>query len=467
MPYARLIASMLLVALAGQLADASHLDFAVDPAWEGQNNLPHPDQYSVTVQDFGYSTTQHNGADGEIGGHISRSLTPATYQKSIPTKTLEDRLQASGTFVVPACGGGSGVLMGWFNADSAGWRTPNSLVFRIDSDGNRYRVFFEYGTQAWGTGSGATFEKPYQEHRDDVVPAGPQVHEWALGYDPTGAQGAGAITFVLDGKRHELALDAAHRAQGARFNRFGLMNVQSHGDALEFYVGNLTLDGEAQDLTQDPQWDASGNRTTFKDFGLRPVHDFGWRNTSFAGGAPGEIGGRIWRVEQNAPETSCAYGSPVQPLNLDSPLRMSGKVTLRAAASDSALAIGWYSAADLPGGPPANCLGVLVEGPSAVGHYFRPLAAGSQGATFWAERGPVILPDAQTHTWSFAYGPEGTNGGTLQVTLDEETYSVPLPEDIRSQGAAFDHFGVFSWLRGGHFVEMYFDDLTFTDGATP
>jgi hypothetical protein len=82
--------------------------------------------------DFGYSRTSHaGGAAGEIGGRVWRSLTPAYYAKRIAPRTLNDRLRASGRFSVTQSHGSGGVMVGWFNSASRGWRTPNSMVFRI------------------------------------------------------------------------------------------------------------------------------------------------------------------------------------------------------------------------------------------------------------------------------------------------------------------------------------------------
>ena len=77
---------------------------------------------------------------GEIAGWIQRSVTPAWFAKAIPTRTLNNKLSASGKFALKRDEGGSGVLFGWFNETSRGWRTPNSLTLRLDGNGGRYWV---------------------------------------------------------------------------------------------------------------------------------------------------------------------------------------------------------------------------------------------------------------------------------------------------------------------------------------
>lgn len=102
-------------------------NFSVDPNWEGRGNRTAEKHTRTIVQNFGYSRTNYAGGEtiGEIGGRISRSLTPATYATGIPTKTLNDPFTASGKFAVTEADGSSGMLIGWFNTDSSGWRTPN------------------------------------------------------------------------------------------------------------------------------------------------------------------------------------------------------------------------------------------------------------------------------------------------------------------------------------------------------
>jgi hypothetical protein len=138
---------------------------------------------------------------GEIGGWIQRSLTPASFAKVIPTRTLNDRLSASGKFAVTRDDSTSGTLFGWFHETSRGWRTPNLVVFRLDGNGGKYWVFYEYGTRHWLTGGGGCFEGDrYQTTPTKPFKADGTTHTWSLDYDPAAADGNGLMTFVLDGK---------------------------------------------------------------------------------------------------------------------------------------------------------------------------------------------------------------------------------------------------------------------------
>src|SRR5678816_783160 len=136
----------------------------------------------VVRQDFGLTNFQGHPA---LGGWVQRSLTPAWFAKVIPGRTLNDKFSASGKFAVTNDSGGSGMLFGWFNETSRGWRTPNSLVFRIDGNGGKYWVFYEYGTRGWLTGGGGCFEgEQYQKTPTKPFKADGTKHVWSLTYDP-------------------------------------------------------------------------------------------------------------------------------------------------------------------------------------------------------------------------------------------------------------------------------------------
>ena len=105
------------------------------------------------MQDFGHRSTNRAGgrATGEVGGVVQRSSDAAFYAMPIRPKSLEHELHASGTLAVPAASGGSGAMIGWLAAPPLSWRTPNSLAFRIDGNGGKFWMFYEYGTSRWRT----------------------------------------------------------------------------------------------------------------------------------------------------------------------------------------------------------------------------------------------------------------------------------------------------------------------------
>lgn len=421
-------------------------DFAKDPGWESYRSQLLPKPLPVTRQDFGLR-------GNEVGGWVQRSLRPAWFAKVIPKQTLTNRFSASGKFAVTNDCGGSGVLFGWFNEASRGWRTPNSLVFRIDGNGGRYWVFYEYGTRNWLTGGGGCFEGDrYQTTPTKPFPADGSVHSWSLRYDPKGENGNGVMTFVIDGKAYAQTLLPGHQADGAEFNRFGILNLQTTGNGLEFYVSDLVLNGEKVDLRAG--WEGRGNNVQFEDRHLRPYHDFGWKND-------GTMGGVIWRDERPA-----YYAGKVGALSLDDELFASGKIRFKGAGSDSGVYLGWFDSRSKTNKavsdhdePPKNFLAVLLEGPSRIGHYFRGAYRTATGHGELHGSGPIIRPDGVTREWSIHYLPES---GTIAVKLDKESATLRLKPEHRAQGASFDRFGLFNLQVGGHFVDVEIDDLTYS-----
>jgi hypothetical protein len=438
-------------------------DFTVDPRWESYRSRLLPPRLPVTRQDFGWRNTLHaDGSRGSMGGWIQRSRTPASFAKVISTRTLNDKLSASGAFSVTRDDSNSGTLFGWFHETSRGWRTPNSLVFRIDGNGGKYWIFYEYGTRHWLTGGAGCFEgdryqtTPTKPFRADGTP-----HRWSLDYDPGGADGNGLVTFVIDRTIYKLPLATGHKADGAEFNRFGMMNVQTTGSGMEVSFRDLTLNGEKLDLSTNPGWEGRGNKAEFSDRHMRPFHDFGWSLTDRAGSKTGEIGGIIWRDEKPA-----YYAQKVGPLTLNDELFASGKIAFHGAGSDSAVYLGWFNSASKTNkmtgdhqAPPTNVLAVLLEGPSRVGHYFRSAYYTAAGKGVIQDSGPIIRPDGRAHQWSLRYSPQS---GEITVQLDGQTRTLTITPEHRKQGAFFDRFGLFNLQVGGHFVDVALDDLTFT-----
>jgi hypothetical protein len=444
--------------------------FDSDPKWEGHRNRLVPNPRPVTVQDFGYSRTNHAGGKvGEIGGRSQRSVTPAYYARKIPTRTLNDPLRASGKFSVTSADGASGVNFGWFNDQSRGWRTPNSLVLRFDGNGGKYWAFFEYDTKHWLAGGKGAFEgERYQTTKTKPFAADGTVHQWALQYDPSGNHGSGTLSLTIDDQPYTLDVPPERRADGAEFNRFGMLNLMTQGNAMEAWFDDVTVGGETFDFSEDPGWEGKGNHVKFEERVVRPFHDFGFSDTRYAGGDKGEIGGVMWRDEAPA-----FYAAKTETLTLNNELFASGKLAFTGAGSDSGICLGWFDAKSKLGQvrpqnevPPTNMMSLMIEGPSRIGHYFRPAYWNSRGAGRIVDKGPIIRPDGKPHTWSMHYDPAGAGGnGRITWKLDDVEQTEDLKPGIKAAGATFDHFGFLDVQSGGHYVFLYADDLTFTRSA--
>jgi hypothetical protein len=464
--------------------------FDRDPGWEAHNNRIVPRNAPTVVQDFGFSSTNHAGKTaGELGGQVTRAAEPAYYADKIGPKTLDDKLSASGSFAFTKTTPGGGVFFGFFRADQpgAGGRPVSSLGLDFDCEhaGARLAVRLITGKNQ----SCGTFITPFLPGKFRPTPLrndGTRYH-WTLDYDPDGAGGRGRFTFTLRSDAHKPGeleapdLPAAHkeearrrfpstntfavdlpegyRKQGATFDHFGLMNLMKTGGRADVFFDDLTYDSRTQDFASDPKWDAAGNRTSYKTATVGGAHDFGFSNTSLAGGKPGEVGGTFWRSGKYG-----YYADRVGPLTLDDRLEARGKVVLKVGAPDSDMFLGWFNGTnkETPPTEAGHFLGVHVGGPTRVGHYFHPSLATAKGTKAQAEAGPVLEP-GKTYDWSLVYDPAAEGGlGSVRVTLGTESVTLVLRKGIKAQGATFDRFGLFTSTIGGQVVRVYLDDLTYT-----
>jgi hypothetical protein len=505
-------------------------NFSVEPAWEGRSNRNVPAKVKTITQDFGHRTSHFAGGKeaGEVGGSIHKHQSLASFAKPVPVKTLDDRLSASGTLFLREADVSSAIMVGWFNsAESRGWRTRNALAFRLFGTKGYGRFTFEYGTQKGGMASFRLVGDPHAMVRDavgqrsmeamlveglnvtslDVLTAKPgdpalagmikktaaggfdpafavgfdpklfeqsRPHQWELHYDPQGAGGVGEISFVFDGRKSTLPVEAGHRKEGMRFDRFGLFNVmlEGGGGPLEVYFDDITIDGVKEDFSKDPGWVGVNNQATLDARVSDGAHDFGFSQTNHVlKDAPGEVGGIMFR---SAPYSY--YADPkVGPLSLDDELFASGKVCFPYATSDSGVLVGWFNSKTVVEGPvtprmsPPHFIGTVIEGPSRIGHYHRAAYKTGTGEAGDSRTGPVLHPDAKPHDFTLHYQPKANNGdGALTVTLDGELTTLNLAKGHKATGATFDRFGFLTWQsRGGHFMEIYWDDLTYTVGPRP
>ena len=446
--------------------------FDGDPDWEGLFNRSTDPGCREVTQDFGYSPSTSNagGSPGEMGGLLEAAGDPAYYAKPIGPFTFDDPLSASGKLIIPDVNSRMNhFLVGFFNADTIDeWRTPNTVAMRILTRGeNAFFAFPEYATQLWRAGSiGET-----------VFTIGPMVHDWSLTYDPGGNGGAGAVTLVIGTETMVTNLESGHKADGATFNRFGLLPVVKSVDSgaeSEVWLDDMVIQGVTEDFTSDPGWDAFGNRATFTSCIVRPRFNFGFSPTNAAGGASsGEMGGLIWRGDFRSEEHMAHYADPIGVVSMDGPLKASGRVSLDQGISDSSTLIGWFhSALSRQNGNsndaiPRNFIGIAVEGPSSEGFFFQPVYRMNGRGDFVQQAGPRILPDAAPRDWTFEYDPEVPPGGSITVTLDDQSITIGLPAAEREAGAEFDRFGIITTQIDGNQQTIYYDDLLYTESQIP
>ena len=145
-----------------------------------------------------------------------------------------------------------------------------------------------------------------------------------------------------EGKTHTVDLPPGFKNEGAAFDRFGLMNWMTPGNAMTVYFDDLRHDGKVEDFAQDPGWEGKGNNSTFPDPEQAGAHDFGFSAaTNFAGGARGEIGGAFWLADPGY----AYYADRIGPLTLEDRLEARGRVVLKVAAPQSDMFLGWFNSA--------------------------------------------------------------------------------------------------------------------------
>jgi hypothetical protein len=455
--------------------------FDSDPGWDARNNRASDPAPRQIVQNFGFNRTSTNagGAAGEIGGFITPAGEPAFYGKLIQNASFNEPLSATGILNVPQ--GGGHTLIGFFNADTVNeWRTPNTIALRIYGRGTYFQAYLEYGTGLWRAG-GASFGG------EAAIPSGSADYPFSLNYDPNGADGLGTVTAALGSYSAVMTLDSGHQADGAIFNRFGILNVmKSADDPGQIWLDNVTINGESHPFNSDPGWDQRNNRNTYISTNVRPRFDFGYSpGSNLAGGKnAGEIGGHTFRgdsrLEFNG-RRMAYYGARLnEVLTLNQPLHAEGEVGFHRGVSDSTTLIGFFHSTDSMrnnnsqnSATPENFVGAAIEGPSAEGFYLYPTyGLDQEGVRASGARGsptpPSIYPDGESRHWTLDYHPDGNGGtGSIIVTLDGQAVTLNLDAGHKQLGAHFNRFGIITTHIDGSGQTIYFDDLTYAIGFTP
>lgn len=200
-----------------------------------------------------------------------------------------------------------------------------------------------------------------------------------------------------------------------------------------------------------------------EDIAIRPYHDFHHRTTNFAGSAPGEIGGFIWRIESTTPEHAGYYGAPTGRLTMNDELKASGKVCFKRAAVDCGLLIGWFNSNTAIGAPPNNTLSACSsKAPAASATTSVRCMAHPMTSATSKEKARFSTPIARNAP-AHPLRPKSKRRARPHHRNARQRVRIPdIPEAARKGNATFDHFGIVSWQRGGHYVEMYFDDVVYT-----
>ena len=456
--------------------------FDRDPGWSGVNNRSATKRDPITIrQDFGYSAATSNAGGrfpGEIGGFVTAAGEAAFYGKPIGAVSLDQPLSASGTLTVGR--GGTNVLLGFFNSQTVKeWRTPNTIAIRINGRGEKFFAYVEYCTSKWRAGGDTTpfpsVTDPQTGRWNLIGYPNDQSFAWTLTYDPQANDGHGVVTATIGDNKAVCQLDVSHKSDGATFDHFGILNVMKSADSgSEIWLDDVAINGgSVESFDDDPQWQGHNNRQSTQTRLVRPWFDFGYSDTTFAGGkGRGEVGGQIFRGDCREIDRMACYGDRVGVLTLDKPLKASGRIAMTRGVSDSTTLFGFYHSQDSMrqnesqnNGLPESVLGLHVEGPSSEGFKLYPVLRVKNGESTVANvrEFPTIHPDASSHTWSLEYDPGGAGGnGQIRISLDGESQALDLRDGDKSRGTVFDRFGIVtSWIDGNS-QNIYLDDITYT-----
>lgn len=294
---------------------------------------------------------------------------------------------------------------------------------------------------------------------------------------PDAGRGHGRVTLQFDDQTpYVFWFDPEIRRAPAEFDRFGLFNIARFGQRVEVYLGDLTVNGQKIDLTQDPHWEGRNNESQYTEPNFHGMHSYGWSQTNWAGARSGEIGGLFWRTEP--PDPLCSYyGDDVGGLTLEDPISFSGTICFTDGMTDAAAFFGYFNrdnqveqftaATSGRSSPIGNTMGITIADSSAVGYYFMPQVTSSDREVV-RKACEVFTPDRRRRRFTFDYDPQGNGGtGRVTVTLDGRKHILDLSPQQRKSGAVFNRFGLANVRSGGHSVEFYLDDMTYTARRAP
>jgi hypothetical protein len=291
-------------------------------------------------------------------------------------------------------------------------------------------------------------------------------HLWDI--EKEADQMKGRITFKFDDQPAvSYFLLPGHQDEPSDIDRFGVYNMQIYHGSMEFYLSDLIVNGEKIELSQEPHWDGLNNQITFKQTDFHAAQNFGYSQANWAGNAPGEIGGRFYGTEVIDPLHGY-YADDIGQLTLDDPISFSGWINFVEGAVDGRMLIGYFNRAarlapifgEYKGNPPHQFIGIEVMDQTQIGYSFTAVCSPRQDLAF-EERGPIFIPDRIKRQFSFQYDPTAGNSGRITASLGADTFSVDLTAEQRKIGATFDRFGLLNPRKGGKYVDVYFDDLTY------
>src|SRR2546423_1010063 len=161
-----------------------HEDFSKDPGLEWASNRVRASDPPTVKQDFGWSVTNKaGGSNGEIGGTIWQSVTPAYYAMPLNHPlSFKEPFSFSCRIAFSPTGGAGAAYLGFFNHTLQGWRVWNSMAVRLGGEsGGQAAIGADAMTSLW-EGAGGSEGYPH-------VPCDGKPHTLRFSFDPDAVQG--------------------------------------------------------------------------------------------------------------------------------------------------------------------------------------------------------------------------------------------------------------------------------------
>jgi len=211
-------------------------------------------------------------------------------------------------------------------------------------------------------------------------------------------------------------------------------------------VAGQTIIREEKFDREPANWEGINNRNIHFERKI-VTQDFGYApSTNHAGGARGEVGGRIHPAGESA---FYGYRLPV-PRNLNDSLSASGKIFVATGAGHFLL--GFFNENMLNEWRTPNTMAVRING---RGDFF--YCHIEYSTSRWRSNAGIIgeispggniqlkeMPSGQCFEWRMEYDPKGADGwGMMIFSLNGETAKCSFTQDHRRDAALFTHFGIF------------------------
>jgi hypothetical protein len=226
-----------------------------------------------------------------------------------------------------------------------------------------------------------------------------------------------------------------------------------------------------ENFDHDPGWEEVNSRIV-PEHPKTMTQDFGFSaKTSFAGGQPGEIGGRISRTARLA-----SYAAKIPTKTLNDKFSASGAFTFTASTASSGIFVGFFNDQANESARPINSLGMNFDGERAGERLaVRMINANNESCGHFVTRfipgkfRPTPLQLGHRYEWNMTYDPDANKGdGQFTYTLSgydkekdpiDSPITVDLPPGFKKTGATFTRFGIVNARKAGGNLTFYMDDV--------